>query len=53
MFAGGSTSAWEKFSRDGRTYDFSKIHQDNHYKFPGARPITKMKTGQPECQNLA
>jgi hypothetical protein len=52
-------SAWEKFSRTshtkwyGRTYDFSQIHQDNHYKCPGARPITKMKIGQLESQNLA
>jgi hypothetical protein len=58
MFLGGNTSAWEKFSRAGRTkrygrtYDFSQIHQDNHYKRPGARPIIKMKTGQPESQNL-
>jgi hypothetical protein len=36
-----------------RTYDFSKIHQDNHYKCPGAQPITKMKTGQPGSQKLA
>jgi hypothetical protein len=56
MFSGGNTSAWEKFSRAdrtkwyGRTYDFSQIHQDNHYKYPGARPITKMKTGQPESE---
>jgi hypothetical protein len=27
--------------------------QCHHYKRPGARPITKMKTGQPESQNLA
>jgi hypothetical protein len=29
------------------------IHQDNHNMHPGARPITKMKTGQPGGQNLA
>jgi hypothetical protein len=52
-FTGGNTSAWEKFSRAGRTYDFSQIHEDNHYKHPGARAITKMETGQPESQNLA
>jgi hypothetical protein len=32
---------------------FSQIHQDNHYKRLGARPITKMKTGQLGSQNLA
>jgi hypothetical protein len=32
---------------------FSQIHQDNHYKRLGARPITKMKTGQPDGQKLA
>jgi hypothetical protein len=59
MFIGKGQSAWWKFSRIdrtkwyGRTYDFSQIHQDNHYKCPGARPITKMKTGQPEGQNLS
>jgi hypothetical protein len=53
MISGGNTRAWEKFSRTGGTYDFSQIHQDNHYKDPGARPITKMKTDQPESQNIA
>jgi hypothetical protein len=59
MFSGGNTSAWEKFSRTcrtkwySRTCDFSQIYQDNHYKCPGAHPITKMETGQPESQKLA
>jgi hypothetical protein len=59
MFSGGNTSAWEKFSRVGRTmwyghtYDFSQIYQDNHYKRSGARPITKIKIGQPGSQKLA
>jgi hypothetical protein len=29
------------------------LNQDSHYKRPGPHPITKMKTGQPESQNLA
>jgi hypothetical protein len=58
MFTGGNTSAWGKYSRVSRTkwysrtYDFSQIHQDNHYKRPGAQLITKMKTGQPRSQIL-
>jgi hypothetical protein len=36
-----------------RTYDFSQIHQYNHYKCLDAHPITKMKIVQQESQNLA
>jgi hypothetical protein len=59
IFTGGDTSAWTKYSRVGRTkwygltYDFSQIHEDKHYKLPGAQLITKMKTRQPGIQKLA
>jgi hypothetical protein len=59
MFTGGDTSACKKYSRAdhtkwyGCTYDFSQIHQDNHYKHTGAQLITEMKTDQPRSQNLA
>jgi hypothetical protein len=57
MFLGGNTSAKEKFSRAdhtkwyGRTNDFSQIHQGNHYKHLGARPITKMEKGNQRANN--
>jgi hypothetical protein len=53
ILIGGDTSVWIKFGRAGRTYgrtyDFSQIHQDNHYKLPSALLITI----QPSAQKLA